>query len=113
GRGGGRAAGGVSRAWIVILGAGAGTFAMRASFIAFAHRLATVPPGVQRLLRQIPPAALAALVLPAIVRPHGVLDLTQPRMAGGVLATFVAWRTGSVALTLIAGMATVVLLDAL
>ena len=86
---------------------------MRASFIAFAHRLTTVPPWVQRLLRQIPPAALASLVLPALVRPHGSLDLTQPRCVAGALATFVAWRTGSVALTLIAGMATVVLLDAL
>ncbi len=103
----------MSRVWIVIVAAGLGTFAMRASFIAFAHRLATVPPGVQRLLRQIPPAALASLVLPAIARPHGALDLTQPRFAAGVLATLVAWRTGSVALTLIAGMATVVLLEAL
>jgi branched-subunit amino acid transport protein len=103
----------VSRVWVVIVGAGADTFAMRASFIAFAHRLATVPPGVQRLLRQIPPAALASLVLPALIRPHGSLDLAQPRFAAGALATFVAWRTGSVALTLIAGMATVVILDAL
>jgi len=103
----------VSRVWVVILGAGAGTFAMRASFIVFAHRLATVPPGVQRLLRQIPPAALASLVIPALIRPHGSLDLTQPRFAAGALATLVAWRTGSVALTLIVGMATVVILDAL
>ena len=106
-------AAGVSRVWVVIIGAGAGTFAMRASFIAFAHRLAQVPPGVQRLLRQIPPAALASLVLPALVRPGGTLDLTQPRFAAGVLATFVAWRTRSVTLTLVAGMAAVVLLDAL
>jgi branched-subunit amino acid transport protein len=103
----------MSRVWVVIVAAGVGTFAMRASFIAFAHRLATVPPGVQRLLRQIPPAALASLVLPAFVRPHGSLDLTHPRLAAGALATFVAWKTNSVALTLIAGMATVVLLDSL
>jgi branched-subunit amino acid transport protein len=103
----------VSRVWVTILFAGAGTFAMRASFIAFAHRLTTVPPWAQRLLRQIPPAALASLVLPALVRPHGALDLTQPRAAAGALATFVAWRTGSVALTLVVGMATVVVLDAL
>jgi branched-subunit amino acid transport protein len=103
----------VSRVWVVIVVAGAGTFAMRASFIAFAHRLVTVPPWVQRLLRQIPPAALASLVLPAFVRPHGNLDLAQPRLAAGALATFVAWRTGSVALTLLVGMAAIVLLDAL
>jgi branched chain amino acid efflux pump len=103
----------VSRVWVTILCAGAGTFAMRASFIAFAHRLVTVPPGVERLLRQIPPAALASLVVPAFVRPHGSLDLTQPRLVAGALATFVAWRTNSVALTLVVGMGAVVLLDAL
>lgn len=102
----------MSRAWMVIIGAGAGTFAMRASFIAFAHRLATVPPWVQRLLRQIPPAALASLVLPALVRPHGAFDLAQPRFVAGALATFVAWRTNSVTLTLVVGMALVVLIDA-
>lgn len=103
----------MSRVWTVIVLAGLGTFAMRASFIAFAHRLATVPPWVQRLLRQIPPAALASLVVPALVRHGGTLDLTQPRFAAGAVATLVAWRTGSVALTLIVGMATVVILEAL
>ena len=103
----------MSRVWITIVVAGAGTFAMRASFIAFAHRLTTVPPGVRRLLRQIPPAALASLVLPAFLRPHGSLDLIQARFLAGALATYVAWRTNSVALTLVVGMATVVLLGAL
>ena len=95
----------MSAAWWAVLGAGAGTFAMRASFLAFAHRLADVPPGVQRLLRQIPPAALAAIVLPALVRPEGDLDLTQPRLVAGVVAALVAWRTRSVALTLVVGIA--------
>ena len=103
----------MSRAWLVIVGAGAGTFAMRASFIAFAHRLAQVPPGIQRILRQIPPAALASLVLPALIRSEGTVDLAQPRFAAGVIATVVAWRTRSVTFTLVAGMAAVVLLDAL
>ena len=103
----------MSRTWIVILVAGAGTFAMRASFMAFAHRLTTVPLWAERLLRQIPPAALASLVLPALVRPHGSLDLTQPRALAGAMATFVAWRTRNVALTLVVGILTVMLLDAL
>jgi branched-subunit amino acid transport protein len=102
----------VSGAWWAVLGAGAGTYAMRASFLAFAHKLADVPPGVQRLLRQIPPAALAAIVLPALVRPEGDLDLTQPRLVAGVVAAVVAWRTRSVALTLVVGTAVVMLIDA-
>ncbi len=97
--------------WATILLAGAGTFAMRASFIAAADRLATVPPWGQRLLRQIPPAALSSLVLPALVRPEGQLDLTHPRFVAGVVAGFVAWQTKSVVATLIVGMGLVVLLQ--
>lgn len=95
----------MSDTWIAILLAGVGTFAMRASFLLAAHRLAAVPPGVQRVLRQIPPAALASLVIPAFVRPDGGLDLWQPELAAGVLAGVVGWRTRSTALTLVVGMA--------
>jgi branched-subunit amino acid transport protein len=97
--------------WIAIVLAGVGTFAMRASFLAFAHRMATVPAWAQRVLRQIPPAALAALVLPALLRPGGELDFWQPRLAAGVLAALVAWRTRNVGLTLVVGMATLMILE--
>jgi branched-subunit amino acid transport protein len=94
----------VSDLWIAIVLGGAGTYAMRASFIVTAHRLTAVPPWAERVLRQIPPAALAALVLPALVRPEGEVDLTQPRLWVGVLAGLVAWRTRSVLLTLAVGL---------
>ena len=103
----------MSGAWWEVIGAGAGTYAMRASFLAFAHKLADVPPVVQRLLRQIPPAALAAIVLPALLRPDDELDLTHPRLLAGILAAAVAWRTRNIALTLTVGMGVVMLLDAL
>lgn len=101
----------MSSAWATIVLVGVGTFAMRASFIAAAHRLATVPPWAQRLLRQIPPAALASLVVPALVRPDGELDLTHPRFLAGIVATMVAWRTRNVAATLVVGMGLVLLLQ--
>ncbi len=103
----------MNRVWTTILLAGAGTFAMRASFIAAADRLAHVPPGVGRLLRQIPPAALASLVVPALMRPEGSIDLTHPRFAAGVLAALVAGRTNNVVATLAAGMGVLVVLQAL
>ena len=103
----------MSRIWTAIIAAGIGTFAMRASFLAFAHRLSEVPPAVQRVLRQIPPAALASLVIPAFVRPEGEFDLLQPRLAAGLLATLVAWRTRNIALTLVVGMGALMILDAL
>ena len=77
---------------------------MRASFLLAARRLAEVPPGVQRVLRQIPPAALASIVVPALLRPDGELDLWQPELAAGVVAGLVGWRTRTTALTLVVGM---------
>jgi len=103
----------VSRVWTTIVLAGAGTFAMRASFLAAASRLAVVPPFAQRLLRQIPPAALASLVAPALLRPGGDLGLIQPRLAAGLLAAVVAWRTRNAALTLVVGLAALLGLQAL
>jgi branched-subunit amino acid transport protein len=94
----------VNDIWPVIVISGAGTYAMRASFLAFAHRMATVPPALTRVLRQIPPAALSAIILPALVRPEGRLDLLQPRLLAGIVAALVAWRTRNVGLTLIVGM---------
>jgi branched-subunit amino acid transport protein len=84
---------------------------MRASFLAFAHRLSEVPPWAQRLLRQIPPAALASLVLPAFLRPDGDFGLWTPELAAGVVATVVAWKTKSAALTLVVGLALLMLLE--
>jgi branched-subunit amino acid transport protein len=103
----------VSEIWVAIVLAGIGTYAMRASFLVFAHRLVDVPPNVQRLLRQIPPAALASIVLPALLRPDGHLDLLQPRLLAGGVAALVAWRTRNIALTLGVGMAVVMLIEAL
>ena len=103
----------MSRVWLAIVLSGIGTYAMRASFLVFAERMASVPPGVQRLLRQIPPAALASLVVPALLRPGGELGLWQPRLAAGLLAAAIAWRTRNTALTLLVGMGALVLLEAL
>lgn len=103
----------MAEVWLAILLAGAGTFAMRASFIAAAHRLAEVPPWANRVLRQIPPAALAAIVLPALIRPEGTIDLLQPRLAAGVVAGLVAWRTKNVLVTLVLGIAGLMALEAI
>jgi branched-subunit amino acid transport protein len=103
----------VNRVWTAILLAGGGTFAMRASFLGFAHRLTTLAPWVQRVLRQIPPAALASLVVPALLRPAGHVDVTQARLYAGLVAALVAWRTRSTALTLLIGMGVLLGLRAL
>lgn len=103
----------MSQVWVAMLLSGAGTFAMRAAFLAAAHRLAIVPPWVQRLLRQIPPAALASIVVPALLRPEGRIDVTQARLYAGLLAALVAWRTRNIILTLAVGMAALLAIRAL
>ncbi len=103
----------MSAAWRTILIAGVITLAMRASFLLVAHRMVRVPPRVHRVLRQIPSAALAALVAPAFVRPEGHFDLLQAHFGAGVLAALVAWRTRSVLLTLLSGMVALLVIQAL
>ena len=95
----------MNRMWAAIVLSGAGTYAMRASFLAFAHRMATVPPALARILRQIPPAALAAIVVPALLRPEGRLDLLQPTLLAGLVAAAVAWKTRNVGVTVVVGIA--------
>ncbi len=101
----------MSAAWWTILLAGIGTYSMRASFLAVAHRMVQVPPWALRILRQIPPAALAALVLPAFLRPEGHVDLLQAKFGAGVLAALVAWRTRNAVLTLVVGMGALLLIQ--
>lgn len=99
--------------WATVVLAGLGTLAVRASFLMVARRLTTIPPLVRRALRMIPAAALAGLVLPALIRPEGTLDLWQPRALVGALAAYLGWRTGNVILTLVVGMGTLIALEAL
>lgn len=100
----------MSSAWLAIILAAVGTYAMRAAFLVAAHRLTDVPAPVQRVLRQIPPAALAAIVVPDLLRPRDHLDLWTPELAAGIVAAMVIWRTRSTALTLVVGMVVLVAL---
>ena len=98
----------MSAEWTAIVLAGIGTYALRLSFLAAARRLVDLPPLAERILRQIPPAVLAALVVPALVRPGGDLDFWQPRLLAGILAALVSWRTRNIGLTLVVGMAALI-----
>lgn len=103
----------MSDVWRTIVLAGAGTYLLRVSFLAFADRLLDLPPLVERVLRQIPPAVLAALVLPQLVRPEGSLDLWQPQLLAGAVAAVVSWRTRNIAATLVTGMAVLIVMEQL
>jgi branched-subunit amino acid transport protein len=92
--------------WLVILGGALVTFAVRLSFIALIppDRL---PASVRGGLRLVPPAVLAAIILPGLVSPAGtlLLAISNDRLWAGLLALLVAWRTRSTWLTIAVGMA--------
>ncbi len=100
--------------WVVMILGGLLTFGMRFSFIYLLGRV-HVPPLVRRALHFVPPAVLSALIVPALLMPSGTLDLTlgNERWLAGLVAVLVAWRTKSVLLTILAGIAALVVLKLL
>ncbi len=91
--------------WLTIVGMALVTFALRASFLLAADRLA-LPPLLRRSLTYVPPAVLAAIVAPAIAQPSGAaLGPFDLRLLSGAIAGLVAWRTRSIVATFAAGMA--------
>jgi branched-subunit amino acid transport protein len=92
--------------WLIIIGMGVVTYAIRLSLIVLLGRV-EVPPLVQQALRFVPPAVLSAIVFPELLQPGGTLDISlgNARLFAGVLAALVAWRTRNVLLTIGVGMA--------
>ena len=99
--------------WWVMIICGLATFAIRATFIILIGQR-EIPPLLRRALYFIPPAVLTAIILPELVLPRGSLDLspTNPNLLAGLVAVLVAWRTRSVLLTIVIGMAVFWLLQA-
>lgn len=89
--------------WIVVLIAGLATFGLRFLFIGLFGKV-SVPPTLERALRYIAPAVLAALALPAIVRPEGVFDLWSPFVPAAVLGALAAWKTGNIGAAIVVGL---------
>lgn len=91
--------------WLTIVGAGLCTWLLRLSFIETWQWL-SVPPLLDRALRYVPAAVMAALVVPALVRMDGAVNLSPDnlRLLAGLLAAAVAWYSRNVLLTLAVGM---------
>ena len=91
--------------WLIILGGMVLTYLTRLSFTVFVppDRL---PATFARGLIFIPPAVLAAIVLPELLLVERQLSLTlqNHELIAGVVATLVAWRTKNTWLTIASGM---------
>jgi branched-subunit amino acid transport protein len=100
--------------WIIMLGLALGTFLLRASFILVLGEH-EVHPLMERALRFVPAAVLSALVVPEVLMRHDavLISPTNPQLAAGIVAGAIAWRSKSVALTILGGMVTLWTLEAL
>lgn len=100
--------------WGTVLAMGVVTYGVRLAPILLLGRI-PLPPVVLRALRYVPAAVLSAIVFPDLLFRDGALILTpaNPRLIAGALAALVAWRTRSMLLTLLLGMAALWGLNAL
>lgn len=98
--------------WWIMLAGGALTFGMRLFFIYLFGRL-EVPETMRRALHFVPPAVLSAIILPELLIRSGKLDLSlgNSRMAAGLVAVVVASITRNTLLTILAGMAALLILQ--
>ncbi len=102
----------VNGAWVVIAVMGVGTLVSRGSFMMLAGRTGRVSPELERVLRMIPPAALAAIVALQLSDPHGSTGLVA-RLAAASVAGVITWRWANLVAALVVGMAVVIALDAI
>lgn len=99
--------------WLIIIGMGLITYAIRLSMILLSEQV-TLGPNIQRALRYVPPAVLSAIILPEMVQPGGVLDISlgNERLLAGLIAIAVAWFSKNLIWTVAAGMISLWILQA-
>lgn len=92
--------------WLIVAAVTVGLFAVRLSFMQLFQWADDIPDEVDRLLRLVPPAVLAALVVPDVVFIDGGLALSPAnhRLLAGAVAVVVAWYTEDILRTLLVGM---------
>ena len=95
---------------LIVVGMGLVTYATRYTMIAVlgSRRVLgndeAAPSLFRRWLRYVPPAVLAALIVPPVLAPGGRIELGLPVWAT-LVAALVAWRTRSAVWTILSGMA--------
>lgn len=98
--------------WVIVLIVGIGTYLIRLSFVGILGDR-EIPTAVERPLRLVAPAVIAAIAIPELVAPVDAIDISfgNLRLLAGLVAIVVAWKTRSIGWTIAAGMASLWLLD--
>ncbi|MDK1044509.1 MAG: AzlD domain-containing protein [Anaerolineales bacterium] len=91
--------------WLIIVGGTILTYLVRLSFTVLVppDRLSPI---FSRGLAYIPPAVLAAIVLPELLLMEGEITISfaNPELVSGIMAALVAWRLKSTWVTIATGM---------
>ena len=97
--------------WLVMLIGGLITFGLRFSLIYLFGRF-EVPETMRRALHYVPPAVLSAIIVPELLIRDGSvsLSLENIRLLAGVIAIITAWVSRNTLLTILIGMAALLIL---
>ncbi len=102
----------MSSIWLTMAVAGLLTFLIRFSFMGLLARWQP-PSWIKRALRFVPPAVLAAIVLPELLVKDGMFTPMSPRLLAAIAAGAVAFLSRKAVLAILAGMAVLLVLQAL
>ncbi|MBN1304122.1 MAG: AzlD domain-containing protein [Anaerolineales bacterium] len=91
--------------WGLILVIALGNFLLRFSFLYLFGRV-EAPQWLTRLLRFVPAAVLSALVIPALVAPKNIIDISlgNERLIAGLAGMLAAWYSKNILATLAVGL---------
>ncbi len=92
---------------VIIAGMAAVTLLVRYPLLALLGKI-SLPEPIFRALRYVPPAVLTAIIVPAVLFKGDqlVISYTNDFLVAGVVSVFVAWRSKNLLLTILVGMAT-------
>jgi branched-subunit amino acid transport protein len=95
---------------IIIIGMALVTFAIRYPLLALLGKI-NLPEPVFRALKYVPPAVLTAIIVPAMLFKNDelVISYTNDFLIAGIISGVVAWRSKNLLLTIVVGMAVLLL----
>lgn len=96
--------------FLLITGMALVTLAVRYPVLVLIGKI-PMPDSVFRALRYVPPAVLAAIIAPGVLAPSGDIQITPQNNAlvASIVSIIVAWRTKNLLLTIVIGMAALLL----
>lgn len=92
--------------WLTMFIGGLITFGMRFSLIYLFGKF-EIPETMKRALHYVPPAVLSAIIVPELLIHDGSLNIafTNIRLMAGIVAIVTAWVSRNTPLTILVGMA--------